>query len=250
MTYKAIVIDDEQKLREVLCIKLKNKCTDVEVVATANCIETGYEQIMLQKPDIVFLDISMPGGTGFDLMDKFDQVDFKLIFVTGHSDYAIQALRLSAVDYLLKPVRTDLLVEAVEKAKKQIEEHSQSERHEVLRHNMAQDGPQHSKIAIPSESSYQFVEVALIVRCEGWEKYTRVHLTDGSCIVSSYNIGVYRDLLEPHSFYSCHKSHVINEQHISKYSKEGMITMSDGSAVPVSRRKKEEFTDRFIKRLG
>ncbi len=250
MRLKAIIVDDEPKLRTVLEIKLKEKCPDIELVGMAGNVPEGFELINQHKPDLIFLDIAMPGESGFDLISKFDKIDFDIIFVTGFNEYAIDALRVSAIDYLLKPVRTSDLVEAVEKAVKRKEERVIMSRYDVLQHNLNHLGDQKSKIAIPGAQSYEFITVEEIIRCEGWQKYTRIFLKNGTTIVSSYNLGVYRKILKTYDFYDCHKSHLINRTHIKRYLREGTVVMSDDSNVPVSRRKKEEFVEQVIKNMN
>jgi len=246
---KTIIIDDEPKLRKVLKIKLEQYCSDVEVVGVASNISEGYEQIKSSNPQIVFLDISMPGGSGFDLLGKFDEIPFEVIFVTGFNDYVLDALKVSAVDYLLKPVVTEDLVNAVERARGRIADRDKIERYHILKHNFHHLGEQDTKIAIPGANAYDFVQIKDIIRCEGWQKYTRIHLANGTCILSSYNIGVFKGMLENYGFYSTHKSHLINCKIITLYLREGMVIMKDGSQVPVARRKKEEFTEQIIKNI-
>ncbi len=241
MQLKTIIIDDEPKLREVLKIKLENFCKDINVVATAQDVDSAFKEITAHKPDLIFLDISMPGKTGFDLLNQFPKIDFETIFVTGYNEYALDALKVSAIDYLLKPVKTEGLIKAVEKAKTRIAERQMAERFELLKYNLNHISDQDTKIAIPGVTSYDFVLIKDIIRCEGWQKYTKIFFTNGDCITSSYNLGVYRDMLISYDFFSCHKSHLINKKHIKKYLKEGIIIMSDDSNVPVARRKKEEF---------
>jgi len=250
MKLKAIIVDDEPKLRTVLEIKLKEKCPEVEMVGMAGNVPQGFELINEVKPDLVFLDIAMPGESGFDLIDKFKEINFDIIFVTGFNEYAIDALRVSAIDYLLKPVRTSDLVEAVEKAVKRKEEREIISRYDVLKHNLNHLGDQKSKIAIPGAQAYDFITVEEIIRCEGWQKYTRIYLKNRTVIVSSYNLGVYRKILKTYDFYDCHKSHLINRHHIKKYLREGTVIMSDDAQVPVSRRKKEEFVEQVVKSLN
>ena len=248
MILKAIIVDDEPKLRKVLEIKLKDKCPNIEVVGTAGNIADAYDLIQDKKPDLLFLDIAMPGGSGFSLLDKFEKINFDIIFVTGFNEYAIDALRVSAIDYLLKPVRSEDLVLAVEKAVKRKSEKVLIAHYDVLQHNLKNAGDQNAKIAIPGAHAYDFVLVNDIIRCEGWQKYSKIYLTNKDVIVSSYNLGVYRDLLKSYDFYGCHKSHLINIKHIKKYLREGIVIMSDESKVPVSRRKKEEFVTQVVKK--
>ncbi|MEO0728382.1 MAG: LytTR family DNA-binding domain-containing protein [Bacteroidota bacterium] len=167
----------------------------------------------------------------------FSTIPFEIIFVTGFNDYALDALKVSAIDYLLKPVKTPDLVAAVQKASEGLEERHKIEQYEVLKHNLQYLGEQASRLAIPSAQAYDFVQVAQIIRCEGWQKYTKIYLQEGSCIVSSYSIGVFRQPLIPHDFYQVHKSHLINTKLIQRYLTSGTVVMTDDAAVPVARRK-------------
>lgn len=248
--YSAIIIDDESKLREVLNIKLKQYCPEIKVLDQACNVEEAFNKINLLKPQLIFLDISMPVESGFDLINKFDTINFEIIFVTGFNEYALDALKVSAVDYILKPVQTASLIHAVNKAKAKIDERSKIAKYEVLKHNLHHIGDQNTKIAIPGTQAYEFVKIENIIRCEGWQKYTKIHLNSGAVIVSSYNIGVFRDMLETYDFFSTHKSHLINKHHITRYLKDGTVIMSDGSTAPVSRRKKEEFMDQVVRYLS
>ena len=246
--YNALIIDDEPKLREVLNIKLNQFCPEINVLAQAGNVAEAYSKIITLHPQLVFLDISMPVESGFDLLDRFDAFDFEIIFVTGFNEYALEALKLSAVDYILKPVQTTSLIKAVNKAKNRIDSRSKLAKYEILKHNINHLGDQNTKIVIPGSQAYEFVKIEQIIRCEGWQKYTKIHLVNGEVILSSYNIGVFREMLEAYDFFCTHKSHLINQNHISRYLTEGSIILSDGSAVPVARRKKEEFMSRVIKK--
>lgn len=248
--YKALIIDDEQKLREVLNIKLNQFCPEIEVVGQAENVEEAFSKIMMLQPDLIFLDISMPIETGFDLINKFDKINFEIIFVTGFNEYALDALKISAVDYILKPVQTASLVQAVNKAKSRIEERSKIAKYELLKHNLNHIGDQNTKVAIPGSNAYEFVKIGNIIRCEGWQKYTKIHLASGEIIVSSYNLGVFRDMLETYEFFSTHKSHLVNKNHITRYLKDGTVVLTDGSSAPVARRKREEFMENVVKAFG
>lgn len=250
MNYEAIIVDDEPKLREVLDIKLKQYCPEVSVLGKVSNAADAFEKINLLQPKIIFLDINMPGQSGFDLIQKFETITFEIIFVTGYNEYALDALKLSAVDYLLKPVKTQDLIDAVNKAKERIDKKQKAERYDILKHNLNSGGDQNTKIAIPGTNVYQFVLIADIIRCEGWQKYTKIILSNNETIVSSYNIGVFKDMLESYGFYSCHKSHLINKSSIKQYLKEGIIIMTDNSQIPVARRRKEDFMEKVVRFLG
>jgi len=246
----AIIIEDEEKLREVLKIKLTQHCPEINILDMASNAEEGYNKIIDQKPDLIFLDIAMPGESGFDMLGRFDKIDFEIVFVTGFNEYALDALKVSAVDYVLKPVQTGALISAVDKAIARIAERSIIEKYEVLKHNLDHIGDQSTKIAIPGSTAYEFVEISDIIRCEGWQKYTKIFLANGEVIVSSYNLGVFRDMLESYDFFSSHKSHLVNKNHITRYLKDGSIILSDGSSAPVARRRKEDFMEQVVRYLG
>ncbi len=246
MKIRSIIIDDEKKLQEVLEIKLTQYCENVEVIGRAENAKKGYELIKKTKPDLVFLDIQMPEETGLELLSRFDKIDFEIIFVTGYNEFALQALKVSAVDYILKPVENEDLKNAVIKAQKRLTEREKLKRFEVLKHNLENNTSKDAKIVIPGAKFYQQMSVSSIIHCEGWQKYTKIFHQCGKEILSSYNIGVFKDLLSKYDiFYIPHKSHLVNLNHIDGYKKEGIIHMNNGNEVPVSRRKKVEFQEKL-----
>ena len=246
--YRCIIIDDEENLQEVLQIKLERFCPQIEVVGTAMNAWDAYDIIIEKKPDIIFLDIAMPAQSGFDLLKKFDKIDFEIIFITGFDKYGLQALKMSATDYLLKPVRTQELKDAVQKAIHNVENRQKLDHYEILKHNIDNPTNQDIKISIPYNGNFVFIKISDIIHIEGWQKYTKVYLQSGECLTSSYNIGHYKELLQSYHFSDVHKSHIINNLHIASYDKNGIITLSDGSQVPVARRKKEAFFQSVIQK--
>lgn len=247
--YKTVIVDDENKLREVLRIKLSKECPELNVCGEAQNAEDAFRLIKDARPHLVFLDIAMPGASGFDLLDRFELVDFEIIFVTGFNEFALDALKVSAVDYLLKPVKNDDLAAAVQKAIKRIKNKAKLSKYDILKHNVQNIGSQDSKISIPGTDSYEFVSISNIIRCEGWNKYTKIFLKNEAVIVSSYNIGIFKDMLLPYGFYSSHKSHVINKSYITKYLKEGTIILDFEHHVPLARRRRDEFLNEVMKDL-
>lgn len=246
---KAVIVDDESKLRELLKIKVGNHCPSVSLCGEASNVQEAYELIINKKPQLVFLDIAMPGASGFDLLEKFDKVDFEIIFVTGFNEYALNALKVSAVDYLLKPIRNEDLISAIKKAEIKIENKDKISKYDLLKHNVNNIGNQSSKISIPGVESYEFVEISDIIRCEGWNKYTKIFHKNGTVIISSYNIGVFKDMLSAYDFYTCHKSHIINKNYITKYMKEGTIVLNHEHNVPLARRRREDFMSEVLNKL-
>ncbi|NND95375.1 MAG: response regulator transcription factor [Flavobacteriales bacterium] len=239
--YTAAIIDDEEKLRAVLAYKVKELFPEIQIVGEAANAIQGIELIEATRPQIIFLDIRMPRVSGFEMLEQLDTIDTEVIFVTGYNEFALQALKISAVDYLLKPVADEELTDAVSKAKERIDGKRKISDYELLQHNVVFHRDQRSKITLPGQSAYDLVEISEIIRCEGEQRYTRVFLRDGSKLLSSYNIGKFKDLLEGFEFFSSHKSHLVNMHHIKRYMKEGIMVMSDDSKVPVSRRKRDDF---------
>jgi two-component system LytT family response regulator len=238
----AILVDDEENLRLSLANKLTKNCPAIEIVGMASNVTQAYELIVNKKPSVVFLDVEMPVESGFDLLRKFLHISFEVIFVTGYDSYAIDAINFCAIGYLLKPVDDDLLIKAVSNIVNKQERDVQKNL-DVLLSNVKEADNHNHKLAIPTMTGIDFVTVDDIIRFEGVNKYTVINLKSGSQITSSYNIGVYKKMLEKHNYYMPHKSHLINLNHLKKYTREGTIILSDDSNVPVSTRKKSEFLE-------
>lgn len=243
-TTKTILVDDEPRGLTSLQKLVELNCPDLEVIAVARSAEEAREKILELKPALVFVDIAMPGKTGFDLLKDFDSINFEIIFVTAHNSYAIQAFHFSAVDYLLKPVDEELLIEAVKRAQKRIDEKTAGEHIETLKHNITQrDTPHKMKLCIPSIKGFQVIEIQDIIYCEASSNYTNIHFTNRPFICASRPIHEYEELLADSSFARIHKSYVINLEHVKEYvrGEGGSILLSNGKELEVSRRKKEDF---------
>jgi two-component system LytT family response regulator len=238
---KTILIDDEFKPRELLAIKIKELCPQLEIIGKASSAQEGYELCMALNPDLVFLDISMPQESGVDFIDKFESIPFEIIFATAHNNFAIDAFKVSAVGYLLKPIENDLLVKAVEVAVKQITYKTSMQRYETLVSNYNAKNPLDQKLVIPSNNGYDIVFIKDILCFEGFEKYTYIHVKDGRKILSSNNIGKYKDILENHGFFVCHKSYIVNMNFIKSISAEDDIILVNDFKAPLARRRKNEF---------
>ncbi len=238
---KAIIVDDEEFSRLLLKSKLEEYCSQVNIMELCSSAREAKESIQKIEPDLVFLDIAMPDKTGIDLLKELPELNFEIIFVTGFNSFAIEAIQLSAIGYVLKPIQNDLLIEAVGHAVQRIQEKQENRRNKVFIQNILNPDLSKKRIGIPTEEGLDFVSIEDIIRCEGYLKYTKVKLKSGKTLLSSYNIGEFRRLLENYNFYACHKSHLINLLHIRKYMKEGTILMEDNSYVPVSKRRKAEF---------
>lgn len=217
--YKAIIIDDEEMARALLQGMIAEYCDNVETVEVCKDLPTGVKAIRKHKPDIVFLDIEMPGHSGLELLDFFneDEIDFSIIFVTAYNHYAIQAFKLSAVDYLLKPIEVEDLKTAIalfEKNRK-----NGFENFKVLKENVNSANPR-KKIALNTLSSYSFVELTDILYFQADGSYTKVFLKDGTITTISKGLKSFETLLSDNpEFYRCHKSYIVNIAHITDYIK-------------------------------
>lgn len=241
---RTIIVDDEPRGRRALSLMLARHCPDVQVVAEADSAVTGAEAILRHAPDLVFLDIEMPGGGGFELLESLDTVDFDVIFVTAYDQYAIRAIRNSAVDYLLKPTRVDELRTAVAR--------SSARREQRVDPRTVERRPSASllhadKIPLPMSNGFIFVSIRSILRCEARSNYTMFYFDNGTTTLVSKTLGEFESLLSDHEFCRVHNSHIINMRHVERYikGKTGIVVLSDGSQVEVSPRKKSLFMQYF-----
>lgn len=233
---KAIVVDDEKASRETLKNYLEKYCPEVKLVSMAESVDAGYKAIFKEKPDIVFLDIEMPFGNAFDLLDKFEEIDFEIVFVTAYRNYAIKALNLSAAYYILKPIDIDELIQSVEKIKKARDKTSDSSQTKILLENIKSANNQFKKIVLPQMDGFEVVLVKDIIRAEASDNYTTFFQIDGKTYVVSKTLKYFETLLSEFDFIRIHKSWLINVNHITKYKKgkSGEVYMADGSSIPVS----------------
>lgn len=243
----AVIVEDEIKASELLKRYAEKYC-EVNVIGEAPDVDEAERIIKACKPDIVLLDISLPLYNGFELLERLKPFDFEVIFVTAYDQYAIQAIKLSAVDYLLKPVSINELKTAIQNAKSRIAEKRKNRNLEVLLENL-NSGNQSCKIAILDGSSYIYQEVANIVRLKASGRYTEIFTVQGTKYTVTRNLGEFDKLLSRYHFLRVHHSHLINPVHIKSYEKGegGHLIMTDNGHVEVSRRHKEEIL-KFIKR--
>lgn len=239
-----VIIDDEEKSIDTLSYMLKHYCEcEIEEVGVATNIKDAFDLIKTQKPELVFLDIEMPFGSGFDLLEKFETLNFQVIFTTGFDHYAISAIKFSALDYLLKPININELNIAVKKALVKIEEKSGFDNLNHLLQNLKFPRLNSNKIPLPSINGLDMVIVDQIVYCQADEDYTQIFLKDGSRKVVTKSIKEFEEILMNYGFFRVHHSFLINKSYIKKYTKGegGTITTDYGHEIPVSRRKKPEF---------
>ena len=231
----AVIVDDEATVRNTIKSLLNENFPDIKILATAGSIQEGYETIINNKPDLLFLDIELPDGTGFDLLKKFSQVPFKIIFVTGHHEYALDAIKVSALDYVLKPIDTDELCRAVEKAREVINQQEQRLKLQALSENLL--GKKVLKrIILHTSDHLQIVSVSDIVRAEADSNYTSFTLSDGKHILVSRTIKEFESLLSASGLIRVHQSHLVNINYIDRFIKKdgGFLLLKDNTKVPVS----------------
>jgi len=235
---RALIIDDHAHVRENLRLLFNEVAPDFELVGEADGMNSGEQAIKTLQPDLVFLDIEMADGTGFDLLNRFKEPDFRLIFVTGHDGYAIRAFRVSAIDYLLKPVDPDDLEEAIEKVRKQ----PPLQKMQIQEAEEIQHAEKLQQLVLSDSENIYLVQVSDILRCQSEDNYTRFFLRDGRKLLISKTLKEYAELLEPACFFRSHQSHLINLSFFDHYDKRdgGTIRMKDGATLPLATRKKDQ----------
>ncbi|MDP1623428.1 MAG: LytTR family DNA-binding domain-containing protein [Bacteroidales bacterium] len=237
---RAVIIDDEFHIRDTLVKMLGMNCPDVKVVGEASGVVSGIATIKELKPELVFLDLRMKDGTGFDLLSAFPSIDFKVIFVTAYDHYAVQAFRFSALDYLLKPVNPEQLVEAVTRAGKLIREDFKKQMN-ALEENLRSDSNKNKKVILRTAESIHLVDVGHIIFCDSDSCYTTVHTLEGEDIIVSKTLKDYEEMLTDCGFYRVHKSYLINLVHVKRFDRQdgGYIVLTNDLKIPVASRKRE-----------
>jgi two-component system LytT family response regulator len=238
----AIIIDDEQNNITNLQQLLQKHCPMVKVIATAMNADEGFNLIQRHHPDIVFLDIQMPGKNGFELLQSLPAYNFEVIFVTAYDQYGIQAIKFSAIDYLLKPISIEELQQAVDKAQKKLEQKKQNLQLQnlidLLKHSHQKE---EHRIALPSAKETRFIQTQYIVRCESNNNYTTFFLSNNEKIIVSRPIYEYEEILKDYGFIRTHQSHLVNKKYIRSWVKEdgGYLLLQDATQIPISKQKKE-----------
>ena len=242
---KVVIIDDENRTRELIARMIDSFGFDVITIPEGENVQSGIEAIEKHQPDIVFLDIQMPDGTGFDVIRSIDNKNFEIIFITAHEEFAIKAIKFSALDYLLKPVDTAELKAALEKALSTIDERKESSQFDALQKNI--QPTEKRRLVLKTQESVHVVELDQIIRCEADRNYTSFFLKDGKKILVSKTLKEYETLLSAHNFLRVQQSHLVNIDFVDRYDKKngGAVVMKDGSEVPLSPAKR----DLFFKRL-
>ena len=239
---KALIIDDEQKARNIIEHYIKNFIPEISEVRQADSVDAAIDLLKTYQPGIVFLDVEMPNKNGFDFLTEIKEPSFDVIFTTAYNQYAIQAIRFSALDYLLKPVDPDELKNAVLRhMEKQESAQQKKELFDNLVANIEKKEVKDFKIAVPSSEGVYFFMIDDILRMEADRSYTHIHLSNRKPFIASKTLKHFEEMLEEFKFIRTHKSHLVNPKHITRISNDNeFVLLTDGSKVEVSRRKKEE----------
>ena len=244
---RTIIVDDEPYCCETLVTLLEQYCPEVEVAGIFYNGKAALEAIKKLSPELVFLDVEMPHMNGFEMLEQLPLINFELIFCTSYDQYALKAIRISALDYLLKPVDSDELQQAVQKVIRRSQKPI-AQQLEILMQKIHAPSTPVSKIALPTMEGLQMLQVNSILHCEADSNYTILHLKDKKRKVVSCTLKEMEELLEDHSFVRVHRGYLINLNEVEKYVKGegGYLVMSDGTTVDVSRSRKEELLKRLI----
>ena len=249
MAIKAIVVDDELGARESLSKMIEKYCKNIVIVAKADSMKTALKAINELQPDLVFLDIEMPNGNAFDLLEKFKEINFNIIFTTAYDHYAIKAIKFSAIDYILKPIDSEELIEAVARFESKNGDNKKATLDAQFKTLVSNVKPNNKikKVGIPDGDGLIFINLSEIIRCDSDGNYTFFILTNGKKIVASRTLGEYEQMFADDNFFRVHRSHLINLEHVKKYIKGegGYVMLSDNSQVEVSRRNKNDFLERL-----
>jgi len=245
---KAIVVDDEKISRDVLKGYLGKYCPSVHFSGEADNKESAQALIARVNPDLVFLDIEMPYGTGFDLLEEIEEPAFETIFVTAFSEYGMQAINASAAYYLLKPIKIDELIQAVAGVEDTLTNKNKINRAQILTSNLKYSNTQHQRIVLPTMQGFDVVKVSDVMHCQADDNFTQVHLSNGDRKLVCRPLKHFDQILGELEFQRVHKSHLINLLFVTSYSKgkTGSVELKGGTTVPISASKKEAFLKYFV----
>ena len=245
---RTIIVDDEQPSREALANYIAEYCPSLEVVAECNSAKEAFKAILENKPQLVFLDIEMPKGTGFDLLRMFSTVNFKVIFVTAYSQYAIDAFRFAAVDYLLKPIKIAELVESVERIAKSLKPVGILDNLLELVDNFAQPSEKNNSLIVSDSKGFTVLKMNEVVMFKAEGYCTVIFLANDTSVTSSRNLQYYEEIIDQHHFMRVHHSYIINLDHVKSYTYQEEIILTNNLKCSLSRVNKKAFKDHYKNR--
>jgi two-component system LytT family response regulator len=249
---RAVIIDDDVNLREVMKGLLELYAPDINVIGEADSVKSGVEIVNKLNPQVVFLDIQMNDGTGFDMLEKLSEINGKVtshvVFITAYEHYAIKAFRFSALDFLLKPVGPDELEDVVDKIRNVLEQNNDFSHIDLLLENIRKKADNFKRIALSNSDGIHLIDISDIIRCESDDNYTKFIIKNRKTILISKTLKEYEELLTVHDFLRIHQSHLINLAYVKSYVKKenGFVIMSDDSKLPIAQRKKELLQDKIL----
>jgi two-component system, LytTR family, response regulator len=247
--YTALIADDEPAQQEILINLLQHHVPQIKLLDVCSTVSDAVGKIELHKPQLLFLDVMMPPDTGFDILNRVSYANFETIFTTSYQEFAMRALKLSAVDYLLKPFGEEELLEAILKFEKRITGKNSAEHIQHLLTNLKTSNLEETKIALPTQTGYVFAQVKEIVHCMSDNTYTTFYFNDKSKLIVSKSIKDCEELLVHFNFFRTHSRHLINMQCIKEYIKGegGQVRLTDGTMVDVARNRREDFVARLVR---
>lgn len=241
--FTTYIVDDEAKSGMLLKSLIEELDVKLDIKKVLTSPKKALDLIIDESPDLLFLDIDMPQMSGFDMLRNIPYLDFEIIFVTGHNEYALEAFQFSASGYVLKPIIIEDLKQSIDKAINRIESKFSLAHNKILLSNLSETLQSNRKLGVPSIHGIDFLKLDNIVACEGQNKYTNVIVESGKNILSSYNIGEFSKILNKSGFFQAHRSYLINLSKIKQYQKDGTIILENDMPVPLARRRKDEFLE-------
>jgi len=244
---KVLIIDDENNSIEALCYELNEFKDYIIVIDKCSSGKEGIDSIGKNNPNLVFLDIEMPGMNGFEMLEKIENINFDIVFTTAYDKFALKAFEISAMDYLLKPINNSDLKKVINKVKKRLDEPVIQKQLELLFEFMKNKNPDFPTIALPTMDTLEFVEIKDIVNCVSDSNYTYIYIKDGNKFYVSKTLKDVEKMLKGHNFVRVHHSHLVNILYIKRYIKGrgGELVLKNGDIIPVSRNKKEDLMKLF-----
>lgn len=241
MEIRSVIIDDEPNNIQNLQTLLQTHCAPITVAATALNADDGIAAIRQHQPGLVFLDIQMPGKSGFEVLKAFDDPGFEVIFITAYDQYGIQAIKFSALDYLLKPINIPELKQAVGKARQKLQARDKDRKLQNLLDYIQNGQKESPKIALPTFQEIRYIKVNEIIRCEASDNYTTFYISPAEQLLVCKTLKEFAELLQPHGFVRTHQSHLVNLHFVKSFLKEdgGALLMKDGAKIPISRQNRD-----------